>query len=109
MDLNLVVLCGRLAAPPEHRTFDSGMSQVRILVAVTSDTPHRRLDLIRVTCWDPNDDLVNGSLASGMRVWISGRLQRRLRHEAEGSEGRSGLEVVATSVSQCEGFVDVNG
>lgn len=107
MDLNLVVLCGRLAAPPEHRTFDSGMSQVRLLVAVTSDTPHRRLDLIRVTCWDPKDDLVDGSLTSGMRVWVSGRLQRLLRHEAEDGEVRSGLEVVATSVSHREALVDI--
>ncbi len=107
MDLNLVVLCGRLAAPPEHRLFDSGMSQLRLLVAVASDTPHRRVDLIRVTCWDPNDDLVDGSLTSGKRVWVSGRLQRRLRGEISADEPRSGLEVVATNVTPSGELVDI--
>lgn len=109
MDLNLVVLCGRLAAPPEHRNFDSGMSQLRLLVTVISDTPRRRLDLLPVTCWDPADDLVDGSLNSGMRVWVSGRLQRRLPEEVGAGEPRSGLEVVATSVARREELVDSGG
>ena len=44
MDLNLIVLAGRLAAPPETASFDSGASFVRYLVTIRSDeaSPPRR-------------------------------------------------------------------
>ena len=39
MDLNLVVLCGRLAAPAEIRQFESGSRLARYLVTVRSEEP----------------------------------------------------------------------
>ena len=46
MDLNLVVLSGRLAAPPELRVFESGRRFARYLVTVRSEEP--RLSLIHI-------------------------------------------------------------
>jgi single-stranded DNA-binding protein len=42
MDLNLVVLCGRLAVEPELRTFESGTRLMRLLVTVRSDWPQAK-------------------------------------------------------------------
>ena len=38
MDMNVLVLFGKLAAPPELRTFESGSSLVRSLVTVRTAT-----------------------------------------------------------------------
>ncbi len=98
MDLNLVVLCGRLAAPAEHRRFDSGATHLRLLITVRTELPNPRLDLIPVLVWDPPDHLL-GSLLPGSRVWVSGMVQRRFWEPDAADQRRSGLEVVAIDVS----------
>jgi single-strand DNA-binding protein len=95
MDLNLVVLCGRLAAPAEVRTFESGSRLARYLVTVRSEEP-RRVDVLPVTLWDPPDALVEAEPAAGHAVWVAGSVQRRFWSGAEGR--RSRREVVAEQV-----------
>ena len=95
MDLNLVVLCGRLAAPAEIRQFESGSRLARYLVTVRSEEP-RRVDVVPVTLWDPPADLVDAEPAPGQAVWVAGSVQRRFWSGAEGR--RSRLEVVADQV-----------
>lgn len=96
MDLNLIVLCGRLATEPELRVFDSGTRFIRYLVITKSGEPRRRLDVIPVTYWDPTDEMITAPLARGARIWICGSVQRRYW---EGLEGRrSRIEVVAEQV-----------
>ena len=97
MDLNLVVLCGRLAVDPELKTFDSGTRLIRLLVTVRSDEPRRRVDVVPVTVWDPPDELVEGLPEKGRRVWVCGSVQRRFWEAPEGR--RSRLEVVAEQVN----------
>lgn len=93
MDLNLVVLGGRLAAPPELRVFDSGMRLMRYLVAVRSE---RRMDVLPVTLWNPSDAHVETMDVAGDRVWVAGSVQRRFW---DGTDGRrSRLEIVACEV-----------
>ncbi len=96
MDLNLVVLSGRLAAPPELRRFDSGARMARYLVTVLSEEPRRRTDVVPVTLWDPADDLLQPEPAPGRRLWVAGTVQRRFWSAPEGR--RSRLEVVADQV-----------
>ncbi len=96
MDLNLVILCGRLSAPPDHRQFESGSSCLHLLVTVRSERPTRRIDVVPVTWWDPDPHSVVG-LVPGARLWIAGSAQRRFR---DGSDGRrSTLEVIARAVN----------
>jgi single-strand DNA-binding protein len=96
MDLNLVVLAGRLAAPPELRVFASGSRLIRYLVTVRTKEPRRRVDVVPVTLWDPSDEQAGADVAPGRRVWVAGTVQRRFW---EGPEGRrSRLEVVADQV-----------
>ena len=96
MDLNLIVVSGRLAAPPELRQFESGARLARYLVTVRSEEPSRRVDVLPVTLWDPNDDLLDADPAPGARVWVVGSLQRRFWSATEGR--RSRLELVADQV-----------
>lgn len=96
MDLNLVVVSGRLAAPPEVRQFESGSRLARYLVTVRSEEPRRRVDVLPVTIWNPDDELVDADPAPGTRVWAAGSVQRRFWSGAEGR--RSRLELVADQV-----------
>ena len=97
MDLNLVVLCGRLATDAEVRVFDSGTRLIRYLVTVRADYPRRRVDVIPVTLWDPPGDLANEPGLRGERVWVCGSVQRRYWESADGR--RSRVEVVAEQVN----------
>jgi single-stranded DNA-binding protein len=96
MDLNLVVLCGRLAVEPELKELGSGTRLIRFLVTVRSDEPKRRVDVVPVTLWDPGDELVDDLPEKGRRVWVCGAVQRRFWETSEGR--RSRLEVVAEQV-----------
>ena len=97
MDLNLVVLCGRLATPGELRQFESGTRMLRLLVSVRTESPTRRVDVVPVILWDPDDGLVEQVSESGVRVWAVGAVQRRFW---EGQDGRrSRLELVASTVT----------
>ncbi|MBT8211866.1 MAG: single-stranded DNA-binding protein [Acidimicrobiia bacterium] len=96
MDLNLVVVSGRLATLPELRTFQSGSSLLRLLVTVRSDEPRSRVDVIPITVWDPPESLLDGQLTPGRRVWVAGATQRRF-WSTEGGK-RSRIEIVANHV-----------
>ena len=97
MDLNLVVLCGRLATDPELRAFDSGAQLARLLVTVRSDEPRRRVDVVPVTLWDPPGEFLGDPPVKGQRVWVCGSVQRRFWESPDGR--RSRLEVVAEQVN----------
>ena len=92
-DRNEVILRGRLATAPEHRTFGSGASLARLLVTVRLTAPSRT-DVIPVTVWEPDPDLVKA--IRGVPVEIAGQVHRRFWTDAEGRHSR--VEVVAASV-----------
>ena len=97
MDLNLAVLCGRLATAPELRVFDSGAREMHFLVTVGTDHPRRRIDVVPVTLRDPSDDLVETPPRRNSRVWVTGVVQRRAMDGPNGR--RSRIEVVADQVA----------
>ncbi len=96
MDLNLIVLCGRLAVDAEVRAFDSGAMLVRYLVTTRTDHPRRRVDVIPVTLWDPSDEIIRQPGMKGERVWVCGAIQRRFWESPDGR--RSRVEIVAEQV-----------
>ncbi len=94
MDLNLIILCGRLVSPPDHRTYDSGGEMVRFLIAIRSETPRHRIDVLPVVLWDPPPEILE--VAVGSRLWVAGSVQRRFWEDGTGR--RSRLELVAEHV-----------
>lgn len=95
-DMNLVVLRGNLSADPELRVFDSGSRLIRYLVTVRTQRPKRRVDVIPVTLWDPDDDQWGEPGEKGMRFTVFGATQRRFWESSDGR--RSRVEVVAEQV-----------
>lgn len=99
MDLNLVVLCGRLTAVPELRVFESGSRLLRLLLTVRSETPRRRTDVVPVALWDPPEHLLEPELGPGTWLWVAGMVQRRFWEDASAGTRRSRLEIVAEQVT----------
>lgn len=97
MDLNLVVLCGRIATDPEIRVFDSGTRLIRYLITVRSEAPRKRVDVIPVTYWDPTDDETEAPGEKSQRIWVCGLVQRRYWESPDGR--RSRIEVIADEVN----------
>lgn len=97
MDLNIVVLHGRLASPGELREFESGTCLLRLLISVRSEEPSRRIDVVPVTLWNPEEDLVEAVKERGIRVWVAGAVQRRFWDDS--NTARSRIEIVAHQVT----------
>ena len=104
MDMNAVVLLGKLAAPPELREFESGSRLARVLITVRSETPRRRVDVVPVTLWDPAPDHELLSAVVGDSLFAVGTVQRRFWTAPEGR--KSQLEVVAMHIESAPGAVD---
>jgi single-stranded DNA-binding protein len=96
MDLNLIVIAGRLAVEPEMTTYASGARLLRLLVTVRSEEPRRRIDVLPVVLWDPDDDAVPEGLCKGRSVWIAGSVQRRFWSADANRTSR--VEIVAHEV-----------
>lgn len=96
LDLNLIVICGRLAVEPERREFESGSRLIRYLITVRASAPRRRVDVIPVTYWDPPDDIWDAEPVRTQRIWACGGVQRRYWESSDGR--RSRVEVVAEQV-----------
>lgn len=105
MDLNLIILCGRLSTDPELRVFESGSKLMRYLVTVRSECPTRRVDVVPVTLWDPPQELIDNPGEKGGRVWVCGSVQRRFWEAPDGR--RSRIEVVAEQVTLKEEDLDL--
>lgn len=99
-DLNLSVLCGRLATEPELSVHDSGSRTLMFLVTVAARHPRRRIDVVPVTLYDPPDELVDDLPGPNARVWVTGAVQRRAQDGPEGRRTR--IEIVADQVAVIE-------
>jgi single-stranded DNA-binding protein len=98
LDLNLVILCGRLASAPDLRVSDSGAPELRMLVTVSSDEPRRRIDVLPVTVRNFEEDDLRTLFQPGASLWVTGSVHRRLSHDFGGRT--SVLEVVAHQVAR---------
>jgi single-stranded DNA-binding protein len=93
MDLNLIVIAGRIAAEPELTTFASGARLLRLLVTVRSEEPRRRIDVLPIVMWDPPDEILADEPSRGTGVWVAGSVQRRFWSADAGRTSR--VEIVA--------------
>lgn len=100
LNLNLVVLYGRLATDAEVRTFDSGGQLIRYLVTTRVEEPRRRTDVIPVTLWDPPEELAESPGTKGSYIACHGSVQRRYWESPDGRRAR--VEVVAETVQLYE-------
>jgi single-strand DNA-binding protein len=107
IDVNKVLLAGRLTRDPELRYTPSGVAVTTLPLAVnrkyTSKTGEKKEDTcyINVVVWQKTAELCAEHLGKGQAVFVEGRLQSR-SWETEGGQKRSAIEVQAQRVQFLE-------
>ena len=111
MDLNKVMIIGRLTRDPELRTIPSGASVCKIGVATnyvyTNPQTRQKVEQVEyhdINLWRKLGEIANQYLKKGRRVYIAGRLQTRSWDAQDGSK-RQRTEIVASDIS----FLDSRG
>lgn len=103
--MNHVTLIGRLAADPEARTTQSGISQCSFRLAVprrfTNQQGVREADFFNIVAWRGTADFCARYFRKGMRVGVEGSLQSR-SYQAQDGTKRYVVEVIADNVEFCE-------
>ena len=101
---NLVVLTGRLAADPELKTTQSGVSVTSFCIAVqrrykSGEDPIT--DFINVVAWRSSAEFVSKYFKKGNMIGIEGSIQTRKYQDKDGNN-RTAFEVVANNVQFVE-------
>ena len=104
--MNKVILIGNLAADPEPRTTQSGISQSTFRVAVqrrfANQQGVREADFFTVIAWRQTADFCNRYLTKGRKVAVEGSIQNRSYDAQDGSK-RYVTEIIADSVEAVGG------
>lgn len=104
--MNKVILIGRLAADPETRTTQSGVTQCTLRLAVQrrfadKQTGKREADFFNIVCWRQTAEFAARYLAKGRMIAVEGSLQTRSYDAQDGSK-RYVTEVIADNVEFCD-------
>ncbi|PJE51482.1 MAG: single-stranded DNA-binding protein [Candidatus Yanofskybacteria bacterium CG10_big_fil_rev_8_21_14_0_10_36_16] len=100
MNLNKVILVGRLAADPETRTIPSGQNVTTIRLATSrvwydqSSQKQEQTEFHTIVCWGKLSDITSRYLRKGQLAMFEGRLQTRSWDGQDGVK-RYKTEVVA--------------
>jgi single-strand DNA-binding protein len=100
-NLNLVVLIGRVVAPPELRYTPNGKAVASFRMAVDrrrgSSNEKSEADFIPVVAWERLGEICNEYLSKGKLISIQGSLRTR-NYETQDGQKRSSFEVVANEM-----------
>lgn len=113
LNLNKVILGGRLTAEPELKTTTSGVSVVTVTVAVnrgyraTSDQ-HPQTDFITVVAWRQLAEHISRYFRKGSSICVIGSIQTRSWQDQNGKK-RYATEVVADEVYFVDSKQDQSG
>ena len=107
--LNKVILIGNLAADPESRTTQSGISQCTLRLAVqrrfANQQGVREADFFTVICWRQTADFAARYLSKGRKIAVEGSIQNRSYDAQDGSK-RYVTEIIADNVEFCDSRPD---
>ena len=103
--LNHIVICGRMAADPEPKVTNSGLTVLSFSVAVERDIPNkdtgtREVDFIDCTAWRKTAEFITTYFQKGSMIAVRGRIQQRNYEDKNGNK-RTAFEIVADEVSFC--------
>ncbi len=109
MDLNKVMIIGRLTRDPELRTTPNGASVCQIGLATnyvyTNQTTGQKVEQVEyhnITLWRKLAEIANQYLKKGQRVYIEGRLQTRSWDAQDGTK-RSKTEIIGDNMIMLDG------
>ena len=103
MDLNKVMIIGRLTRDPETRTTPNGATVTSFGVATNlvwkdqSGNRQERVEYHNIVAWRKLGETMAQYLRKGSRVYIEGRLQTREWQAQDGSK-RNRTEIIADSM-----------
>ena len=107
--MNKVILIGNLAADPETRTTQSGISQCTLRLAVqrrfANQQGVREADFFNVICWRQTADFCARYLSKGRKIAVEGSIQTRSYDAQDGSK-RYVTEIIADNVEFCDSRPD---
>ena len=107
LNLNKVILVGRLTAEPELKQTPSGVSVIRVTVAVNrrrtknADQNEQQADFITVTAWRQTAEFISKYFRKGSAICITGSIQTSSWTDQQGQK-RYATDIVADEVN----FVD---
>lgn len=103
MDLNKVMIIGRLTRDPELRTIPSGQNVATFSVATSqqwkdaSGQAQSRTEYHNIVAWRKLADIVGQYLKKGKQVYIEGRLQTRSWDDQSGNK-KYRTEIIADNM-----------
>jgi single-strand DNA-binding protein len=100
MDLNKVILIGRLVRDPESRMVQGGVTLTRMRIAVNrkrSPLGQSEADFIDVVAWRQLGELCARSLKKGSRIAVEGSLRQRSWQDQDGNF-QNRIEVEASNI-----------
>lgn len=104
MDLNKVMIIGRLTRDPEARTTPSGVAVTNFSVATSrvwkddSGTQKENTEFHNVVAWRRLAEICAQYLAKGRQVYIEGHLQTRSWDDQSSGQKRYRTEIVADNM-----------
>ncbi len=104
MNLNKVILGGRLTANPELKKTGSGVAVTSFTIAVDrkySKDGSKKADFITIVAWRQTAEFICKYFLKGSAIIVCGELQTRSWEDADG-KNRYITEVVASEVSFAE-------
>ena len=108
LNLNKVILAGRLVADPELKQTPTGISVCRFRLAVqrrfVKDQQEQTADFIDIVAWRQTAEFVSRYFKKGRPILVCGQLQSRTWTDKDGGK-RYSVEVLADEVS----FVESKG
>ena len=99
LNLNKVILVGRLTAEPELKQTPSGVSVIRVTVAVNrrrtrnAEQNEQQADFITVTAWRQTAEFISKYFRKGSAICVTGSIQTRTWTDQQGQK-RYSTEVV---------------
>ena len=108
MNLNKVILAGRLTADPELKTTPNGISVCSFSVAVDRrySKDNKQTDFINVVAWRSTAEFITKYFSMGNSICVCGSIQTRNYTDKNGNK-RTAVEVVAEEATFCEGKKDI--
>ena len=104
MSLNNVTLMGRLAADPELKTTQSGVSVTSFSIAVDRKYQpkgeEKKADFIDCVAWRSTADFICKYFQKGTMIGIEGEIQTRTYQDKDG-KNRKATEILVANVSFC--------
>ena len=108
LNLNKVVLAGRITADPELKTTQSGISVTTFSLAInrrySKDREQQQADFITIVAWRNTAEFITKYFRKGSAICITGSIQTRSWTDNQGNK-RYATEVVADEAI----FVDSKG